>query len=88
VSEPRLERAVACPQCGGMAEPEEDGQAAYHVCTECDAEFGYRLLTAGPVCAAGLEIRADARQPPGVMSLESGGQRASVFIGSIGKRPE
>lgn len=31
---------VDCPQCGGKAEPELDGEHAYYACS-CGFEFGY-----------------------------------------------
>lgn len=90
MSEPLVAAAAACPQCGSAAEPEEDGASLWYACTECGAEFGYQPVPqAAPVCAAGLVIRVDDAQPPGVMSLESGGERRSVFLGNvIRRRPE
>jgi hypothetical protein len=87
VSEPLAVSAMTCPQCGADAEPEEDGSVLWFACPECGAEFGYQPLPqAGPVCAAGLVIRVDDAQPPGAMSLESGGERRSVFLGNVIRR--
>lgn len=90
MSEPLAVSVMGCPQCGGEAEPEEDEAVLWFVCTVCEAEFGYQPLPqAGPLCAAGLTIRVDDAQPPGVMSLESGDERRSVFLGNfIGRRPD
>lgn len=92
MSEPLAVSVMECPQCGGAAEPEEDEAILWYVCTDpdCGAEFGYQPLpVSGPVCAAGLTIRVDDAQPPGVLTLESGGERQSVFLGNfIGRRPE
>jgi hypothetical protein len=94
VSDPLAVVAVVmeCPQCGTAAEPEEDGGILLFVCPgpDCGAEFGHQPLpVSGPVCAAGLSIRVDDAQPPGVLSLESGGERKSVFLGNfISRRPE
>jgi hypothetical protein len=89
VSEPLVAGSLPCPQCGTDAEPEEDGQILWLACPQCGAEFGYRPVPlAGPLCAAGLSIRVDDAQPPGVLSLESGGGRTSVFLGAtIRRRP-
>lgn len=79
--------SAACPYCGGKAEPEQDSAVTYFACTSCDGEFGYqRVAQSAPVCAAGLTIAADPAQPPGVISLESGPDRRSVFLGSVIKR--
>lgn len=90
MSEPLAVSAVECPQCGAKAEPEEDEAVLWFACPQCGALFGYQPLPqAGPLCAAGLSIRVDAARPPGVLSLESGGERKSVFLGSvIRRRPE
>ena len=89
MSEPLVAGSLPCPQCGADAEPEEDGQILWFACPDCDALFGYQPVPlAGPLCAAGLPVRVDDAQPPGVMSLESGGERKSVFLGSIGRRPQ
>jgi hypothetical protein len=88
VPELTVEPAVTCIYCQTPgAEPEQDGDFIYYACAECGGEFGYRrAVQEVPLCAAGLEIRVDAAQPPGVLSLESGGQRASVFLGNVIKR--
>jgi predicted RNA-binding Zn-ribbon protein involved in translation (DUF1610 family) len=90
VSEPLVAGSLPCPQCGTDAEPEEDGQILWFACPQCGAEFGYQPVPlAGPLCAAGLSIRVDDAQPPGVLSLESGSERTSVFLGAtIRRRPE
>lgn len=90
MSDPLAVPVMECPQCGAEAEPEEDEAVLWFACPQCDALFGYQPLPqAGPLCAAGLSIRVDDAQPPGVLSLESGGERKSVFLGNfIGRRPE
>jgi hypothetical protein len=90
VSEPLAVAAMECPQCGADAEPEEDGAVLWFACPRCETEFGYQPVPVSEVrCAAGLVIRVDDAQPPGVLTLESGGQRQSVFLGStISRRSE
>ena len=90
MSEPLVAGSLPCPQCGTDAEPEEDGQILWFACPQCGAEFGYQPVPlAGPVCAAGLSIRVDDAQPPGVLSLESGGERTSLWLGDISvRRPQ
>jgi hypothetical protein len=86
---PELEAAVTCPQCGGAAEPEQDGDMVYQSCPGCGAEFGFRRVQQdGPLCAAGLpvEIVTAAAQPPGVVTLASGEERKTVFFGPVIKR--
>lgn len=92
MSEPLVAAAAACPQCGSAAEPEEDGASLWYACTECGAEFGYQPVPqAAPVCAAGfrfsdIPVVPDPAQPPGLLSLESGAPRASVFLGNVIRR--
>ena len=58
--QPDVEPAVPCPQCGGKAGPELDGECSYYACSACGAEFGYRLnRPEGPACAAGLPLPAE-----------------------------
>jgi hypothetical protein len=85
-----FEGSTECPYCGGEAEPEQDGDVIFFACTACDGEFGYRrAVQAAPVCAAGLVIADGPAQPPGVMTVESGSDRRSVFLGDvIRRRPE
>lgn len=53
--EPLAENA-GCPYCGGVAEPEQDGDVLYFACPGCGGEFGYRKVTSGAFCAAGLPV--------------------------------
>lgn len=79
-------------ECDGIAEPEEDGEVRYHKCVKCGFEFGYQVAgqPAQGDCQLGVpesvRLQFSAAQPPGVMSLESGGERRSVFIGATIKR--
>lgn len=86
--EPLVEGSTGCIYCPGTAEPEQDGDVVFFVCSECEGTFGQRKVSQGAFCAAGLpvEVRVDAAQPPGVLSLESGGERRSVFLGNVIKR--
>jgi hypothetical protein len=90
VAEPQTAEVAGCPQCGGDAEPEQDGRLLYYACTVCGSEFGYRYpaAPAAGVCQLGLDIAVDEGQSPGVVSLRSGLEQRSVFIGTIGRRPE
>jgi hypothetical protein len=82
-----FEGSVTCLYCGGEAEPEQDSDVIFFACKDCGGEFGYRRpVQAAPVCAAGLTIVADPAQPPGVVTLESGSDRRSVFLGDVIKR--
>lgn len=83
-----------CAEVGGMAEPESDGDLRYYACTTCGYEGGYEQVRqdAGG-CQLGIpeEIRVkySASQPPGVVTLEAGSARRSVFLGTtIGRRPQ
>lgn len=81
---------TGCPSCGGPAEPEEEDGLRKFVCV-CGYEFGHQMLTVQQdSCSLGIpaDIRISASQPPGVLTLESGDDRRSVFLGSIGRRPE
>jgi hypothetical protein len=64
---PEVEAGGTCPQCGGPAEPEQDGLVVYLACADaegCGAEFGYRpARQAGPACAAGLPLPGDPGPP-------------------------
>jgi hypothetical protein len=40
-------RPCADPSCSGTAEPEQDGDHAYHVCDTCQYHFGYTRITVG-----------------------------------------
>lgn len=57
------DRVLTCadPDCGGLAEPEQDGDMTYHACRDCGYEFNYQRAapTAG-TCAAGIP-EADRR---------------------------
>lgn len=81
-----------CPEEQPSAQPEMDGNLLFYACP-CGYEF-----PAGPpaqqegACAAGVpedvRIRYSASQPPGVVTLESGQDRRSAFLGpTIGRRP-
>lgn len=80
--------------CAGIAEPQEEPQGGpgsvlrYYVCSQCDMEFGYELVTNpdapgadGGACSLGIpeSVRRVASVPP---------EGKGVFIGSIGRRPE
>jgi rubredoxin len=88
-----VEDSAECPSCGDRAQPEQDDDLIYWACG-CGFEFGYRRVVQEDTCAAGvrfadLPVRYDAAQPPGAVSLESGGQRQSVFLGTtIKRRPD
>lgn len=52
--------SLACPSCGSLAEPEQDGDLTYFAC-ECGHEFGYRrVVEQESTCQLGVpeEIRA------------------------------
>jgi hypothetical protein len=87
--QPEIEESRPCPQCGEAAVPELDRDLKFWACPECGAEFGYvRVVSPDPVCAAGLpvEVVAGAAQPPGVMTLKSGENSTSVFLGTTIQR--
>jgi hypothetical protein len=88
--EPFFGESVTCPYCGGTAEPEQDSDVIFFACPDCGGEFGYRrAVQSAPTCAAGLTLVTDPAQPPGVIALESGSDRRSVFLGDvIRRRPE
>ncbi len=74
--EPLAEEGTPCIYCrGGFAEPEQDGDAVYFVCPECEGEFGYRKAARGEFCAAGLPVAGPAPGPP-------------VIAATIRRRPE
>jgi hypothetical protein len=54
--EPLAGESAPCPYCGGTAELEQDGDATYFACPECEGEFGYRKAGSGAFCAAGLPV--------------------------------
>jgi hypothetical protein len=75
--QPEIGQSMPCPQCEAPGEPEQDGQAVYFSCPECFAEYGYRVIRAPQLCAAGLEISPGP--PPG----------APVFLATtITRRPQ
>ena len=96
-----VDEPVTCgdPECAEAtgqktAMPESDGELRYYACTECGYESGYEQARqdAG-ACQLGVpeevRLRYSASQPPGVMTLVSGDERRSVFLGTtIGRRPE
>lgn len=51
----RIDEARRCPDpdCGGTAEPEQDGDHRYHECTACGYGFGYQKLETVSVSTAG-----------------------------------
>jgi hypothetical protein len=55
---PDAEEGAPCPYCGGRAEPEQDGDAVYLACLECEGTFDYRKAGQGAFCAAGLPVPA------------------------------
>jgi hypothetical protein len=77
--QPEVEESRPCPQCGTPGEAEQDGQAVYFTCPECQAEYGYRVVREAQLCAAGLVDLSAAPSPSG----------GSVFLGStITRRTE
>lgn len=61
--EPLAEEGTVCIYCGATAEPEQDGDAVYFACPECEGVFGYRKIRSGAFCAAGLPAPASAPEP-------------------------
>lgn len=85
-----VEEGRLCPGCGCTAEPEQDGDVLYFAC-DCGFEFGHHRAEApDPSCQLGIpegiRLKVSAAQPPGVLSLESGAERQSVFIGGTIRR--
>lgn len=76
--QPEIEESQPCPQCGALAEPEQDWDLKFWWCKECGAEFGYaRVVPPGPVCAAGLPLASAAEESQ------------AVFLGmTIKRRPD
>jgi hypothetical protein len=72
--EPEVVENAPCPQCGGSAEPEQDGEIVFYACP-CGAEFGYRKAASGTFCAAGLPLAGPEPGPP-------------VIATTIKRRPE
>jgi hypothetical protein len=62
--EPLAGETAQCPCCGGTAELEQDGDVAYFVCPVCESAFGYRKVTSGAFCAAGLPAAVAEPGPP------------------------
>jgi hypothetical protein len=87
-----VEEGQQCPSCGATASPEQDGDVLYQAC-DCGFEFGYhRVAAPEPSCQLGIpegiRFKVSAAQPDGVLTLESGAERQSVFIGgTIRRRP-
>jgi hypothetical protein len=79
------EATAECPQCGEQAEPEEDGDVRFWVCS-CGAEFGYqRSRQDDATCAAGLKI--SSMTPPG--AALPGGNGTHAYLGTtIRRRPD
>jgi len=84
--------SVPCtdPQCGGRAEPEQDGDHAYFECEECGYAFGFTRLETVAVnrdgaCAVGVpeDVRRAASQPMTNALAASGPP-----LLSIGRRPD
>jgi tRNA(Ile2) C34 agmatinyltransferase TiaS len=84
--------SVRCadPQCGGRAEPEQDGDHLYFECTDCGYAFGFsRMETAlqqsTGTCAVGIpeDVRRAASQPMTDALTASGPP-----LLSIGRRPD
>jgi transcription initiation factor TFIIIB Brf1 subunit/transcription initiation factor TFIIB len=78
---PFLDEAVVdCPQCFGPAEPEQDGDTALYVCTECGSVFGHTKIAQESDCQLGIpeEVRrrADVTSKPEPVML------------TLGRRPE
>ena len=75
-----------------MAEPESDGELRYYACGTCGYEGGYEMARQPEGnCSLGVpeEVRARYSQPPGVVTLKSGSESTSVFLGTtIGRRSE
>lgn len=92
VDEPVPCRDPECPYEQPSAQPEADGALRYYACP-CGYEFPAEMASqdAG-ACQLGVpeqvRLRYSAAQPPGVMTIESGAERRSVFLGSIGRRPQ
>jgi hypothetical protein len=79
-----------CPEPQPSAQPEADGSLRYYAC-ECGYEFGHQQASQDEgACSLGIpegiRIKYSATQPPGVLTLESGDERRSVFLGTTIRR--
>jgi hypothetical protein len=93
MSRPVVETTVDCAKCGApeAAEPETDGTFQYFECGECGSTFGFTEIgQRQEVCIAGLPIELVTKysQPPGLVTIKSGDQSQSVWLGSIGEKPQ
>jgi hypothetical protein len=61
--EPLAEESTGCIYCGGIAEPEQDGDVVYFVCRSCEGEFGHHKAGRGTFCAAGLPVAVPEPEP-------------------------
>lgn len=82
--------AVPCtdPECGGQAEPEQDGDHAYYECLRCGYSFGFtrtETLALNPdgACSVGIpeNLRRAASQP-----MTNALARSQPPLLSIGRR--
>jgi len=92
VDEPVTCRDPECLYPQPSAQPEADGPLRYYACP-CGYEFPAEMAgqDAGSCqlgIPEGIRLRVSASQPPGVVTIDSGAERRSVFLGvKIGRRP-
>lgn len=80
------------PECGGLGEPEQDGDHTYCECTTCGYAFDYQRLAAvavapdGTSCAAGIpeHLRRAASAP---VENTLAATRPPLLL-QIGRRPD
>lgn len=90
------ERICADPECGGTAEPDQDGDHRFWSCNDCGYDFGYEKIETN-LLAEGADGSCSVGIPESVRRQASSGMEAAmakeaqaqpVDLGlSIGKRP-
>lgn len=89
------ERRCPDPDCGGLAEPEQDGDHKYFACVDCGFEFGWERVETS-ILAEDADGNCSVGVPASVRRAVSGiGQPQEppvpkpVSLGlTIGRRPE
>jgi hypothetical protein len=82
-----VDEPVPCfdPECSGQAEPEADGDLRYHACAACGFEFGYEQAGEQDAGACSLGISEEVRRAASIAPPQ---EKQSVFLGTIGRRPQ
>lgn len=62
---PHLEETAKCPDCGGVAEPEEDATTRWMSCTACGYDFAWQLVSSGDGCQLNIPAATRALLQPG-----------------------